>query len=79
MPARISRIGLAKPTPNSSKAEFYLPAAVSTLIGRGEARVRVLPTTSTWFGITYREDKPRVQTAIAELVQAGEYPEKLWA
>jgi len=61
------------------KAEFYLPAAVSTMIARGEAQVRVLPTESAWFGVTYREDKPRVEAAIAELVREGKYPEKLWA
>ncbi len=63
---------------NDPKAEFYLPAAVSAMIGKGEASVRVLPTTSTWFGVTYREDKPRVQVAIGELVQAGKYPASLW-
>ena len=62
----------------NSKAEFYLPAAVSTMIARGEAAVRVLPTESTWFGITYREDKPRVEAAIAALVRDGHYPAKLW-
>jgi NDP-sugar pyrophosphorylase family protein len=67
------------PTIDAKKAEFYLPASVSAMIGRGEARVRVLPTAGTWFGVTYREDKPRVQAAIAALVQAGLYPEKLWA
>jgi NDP-sugar pyrophosphorylase family protein len=60
------------------KAEFYLPAAVSAMIARGEANVRVLPTESTWFGITYREDKPRVEAEIVELVRAGRYPPKLW-
>lgn len=60
------------------KAEFYLPGAVSDMIGRGEARVGVLPTDSTWFGVTYREDKPRVEAAIAALVRAGKYPEKLF-
>ena len=60
------------------KSEFYLPAAVSELIGRGEASVRVLPTESTWFGVTYREDKPRVQAAIAELVRRGVYPARLF-
>lgn len=60
------------------KAEFYLPAAVSTMIGRGEATVRVLPTESAWFGVTYREDKPRVVAAIAELVRRGEYPARLF-
>jgi UTP-glucose-1-phosphate uridylyltransferase len=64
---------------NEPKAEFYLPAAVSAMIERGEATVRVLPTESSWFGVTYREDKPRVEASITALVQAGRYPAKLWA
>lgn len=60
------------------KAEFYLPAAVSALIERGEAVVEVLPTAAAWFGVTYREDKPRVESAIAELVGRGAYPAKLF-
>jgi NDP-sugar pyrophosphorylase family protein len=60
-----------------AKAEFYLPTAVSTMIARREARVRVLATESNWFGVTYREDKPRVQRAIEELVQADVYPERI--
>ncbi len=60
------------------KAEFYLPAAVSTMIVRGEADVSVLATESAWFGVTYREDKPRVQAALNELVQAGLYPARLF-
>jgi hypothetical protein len=60
------------------KAEFYLPAAVSAMIGRGEASVQVLPVESAWFGVTYREDKPRVQASLAALVQAGAYPGKLF-
>jgi hypothetical protein len=61
------------------KAEFYLPGAVSEQIARGQATVRVLPTASSWFGITYRDDKSRVTAAIAELVQCGLYPPSLWA
>ena len=61
-----------------AKAEFYLPTAVSGLIAGREATVRVRPTESTWFGVTYREDKPRVVAAIAELVRAGQYPAKLF-
>lgn len=60
------------------KSEFYLPGAVSTMIDRRQATVSVLPTESSWFGVTYREDKPRVQASLAELVRAGLYPEKLW-
>lgn len=61
------------------KSEFYLPGSVSAMIARGEAMVRVLPTDSAWFGITFRDDKPRVQAALAELVQAGRYPARLWS
>jgi UTP-glucose-1-phosphate uridylyltransferase len=60
------------------KAEFYLPAAVSAMVAADEASVQVLTTDSAWFGVTYREDKPRVQAALAKLVAAGTYPEKLF-
>ncbi len=61
----------------SEKTEFYLPFAVNDLLDAGAARVRVLPTADQWFGVTYREDKPRVQAAIAALVAAGAYPSPL--
>ena len=60
------------------KAEFYLPAAVSKMIARNQATVRVLPTEASWFGVTYREDKPRVVAALGELVSRGAYPAKLF-
>jgi len=61
------------------KAEFYLPAAVSEMIVRGEANVRLLPTDASWFGVTYRDDKPRVVAALADLVQRGAYPARLFS
>ncbi|HKB90985.1 MAG TPA: sugar phosphate nucleotidyltransferase [Opitutaceae bacterium] len=61
------------------KAEFYLPAAVGTLVANKIATVKILPTQSTWFGVTYREDRPRVTAALAELIKSGEYPGALWA
>lgn len=60
------------------KAEFYLPAAVSAMIQLGTASVQVLPTESSWFGVTYREDKPRVVASIAALVRRGAYPARLF-
>jgi choline kinase len=59
------------------KAEFYLPTAISALVASGEAEVEILPTASRWFGITYREDKPRVEAALAELIKSGDYPADL--
>ncbi len=61
------------------KAEFYLPAAISALIARHQTTVRVIPTQSAWFGVTYREDKPRVQAALRTLVEARCYPAGLWS
>ncbi len=60
------------------KAEWYIPFYVDELVKAGKATVDVIPTESSWFGVTYREDKPVVVEAIQKMVAAGEYPEKLW-
>jgi hypothetical protein len=62
----------------NSKAEMFIPIVVNSLIADRMARVKVLPTAAQWFGVTYREDKPRVIEALRKLVEAGHYPEKLW-
>ena len=61
------------------KSEWYIPFVVDELIHEGKADCRVLPTDSSWFGVTYREDKPHVTAAIRALVDAGEYPVNLLA
>ena len=61
------------------KSEWYIPFVVDELIKEGKADCRVLPTDSSWFGVTYREDKPHVVAEIGTLVAAGEYPENLLA
>jgi dTDP-glucose pyrophosphorylase len=57
----------------SEKTEFYIPSAVAGMIAAGEATVRVIPTASDWFGVTYREDRPRVVESVAKLVASGGY------
>ena len=59
------------------KSEWYIPFVVDEMIHEGKATVDVLPTDSSWFGVTYREDKPFVTAEIRKLVEAGEYPERL--
>ena len=59
------------------KAEFYIPTLADELIRTGQARFRVLPTSSTWLGVTYREDKPLVQEGLRQLISAGVYPASL--
>ena len=61
------------------KSEWYIPFVVDELVQEGKADVAVLPTDSSWFGVTYREDKPFVMDEIAKLVAAGEYPQALFA
>jgi hypothetical protein len=60
------------------KSECYLPKEVGKLVTEGRARVKVLHSSSAWFGVTYREDRPYVSEEIGKLVAAKEYPEKLW-
>jgi len=64
---------------NGEKSEFYIPAAVADLIQAEKAHVRVLPVESQWFGVTYREDRPTVTSALSGLVSKGDYPSPLWA
>ena len=61
------------------KSEWYIPFVVDELIREGKASCKVLPTESSWFGVTYRDDKPYVMAEIKKLVDAGEYPENLLA
>ena len=63
---------------SKEKSEWYIPFVVDELIREGKADCKVLPTDSSWFGVTYREDKPHVVAAIAKLVADGEYPERLF-
>jgi NDP-sugar pyrophosphorylase family protein len=63
---------------NPLQPEFFLPEVVGALIREGRARVRVLPSSDRWFGVTYPQDKPVVQQAIRDLVRQGVYPEDLW-
>jgi hypothetical protein len=60
------------------KSECYVPMTVNDLVATGDARVKVLRTNDAWFGVTYREDSPRVVESIAALVRKGIYPSKLW-
>ena len=61
------------------KSESYIPMTVGQLVKERHATCRVLRTSSEWFGVTYREDKPVVQAKLAELVRRGDYPSNLWA
>jgi ADP-glucose pyrophosphorylase len=61
-----------------SKCEYLIPDSVYNSIVEGRVKVRVIPTTAVWHGITYREDKDELVKDIQALIDEGEYPQKLW-
>ena len=61
------------------KSEFFIPLALDIMINSGERKVKVLTSDSDWFGVTYQEDKPHVVAKINKLIEAGRYPQSLWA
>ena len=43
----------------------------------GKATVKVVPTSASWLGVTYQEDKPHVVNGINQMIADGVYPEEL--
>lgn len=60
------------------EGEFYLPTAVTDLIHKGLTTVEVFTTSSSWFGLTHREDTAAVRCHLEELGERGGYPPRLW-
>jgi len=63
---------------NPLKGEFFLPLAVSQMIDENKASFKILPSQDKWHGVTYREDKESVVSAIQSMKDKGVYPEVLW-
>ena len=63
---------------NLEKNEIYLPILLGEMVEKGEASLKVIPTTSDWFGMTYKEDRPMVKNAFKTLIRDGVYPSPLW-
>jgi len=60
------------------KSEFLIPSIINELIQDGDEKVHVLETNSSWFGVTYKSDKPIVEKKIQQLVSSGVYPSPLF-
>lgn len=63
---------------NPLKYEALLPNHVGNLVDEGKCRVKVLTSEDSWFGVTYKEDKPSVVAKIQELKDNGTYPDILF-
>ncbi|MES1219707.1 MAG: sugar phosphate nucleotidyltransferase [Bacteroidota bacterium] len=60
------------------KSEFFIPIVADQFIKDGGA-VKIIPTSSQWFGVTYKEDAPSVERSLNALIKDGEYPMRLWS
>ena len=63
---------------NVPKSEFLIPTVVDELVREGKASLKLLETSSVWFGVTYKEDKPGVVKALNDLVNKGVYKKGLY-
>ncbi len=60
------------------KSEFLIPNVINDLIQTDRESVHVLRSDSSWFGITYKEDKLYVVDEIQKLIDEGVYPQELF-
>lgn len=71
-------IEFVKDHSTNPKAEFFIPLVINNLITTGKIQVKVIPNREKWYGVTYKEDKPIVQEAFAQLTKLGVYNSPLW-
>lgn len=63
---------------DDKEAEIDIPTSIDKYIKSGDVTVKVIPTDSRWFGVTYREDRPYVVETLREMVTRGLYPSRLF-
>lgn len=60
------------------KSEFFIPIVADHFIKEEEGVIKVITTSSQWFGVTYKEDAPVVAKSLQQLIDKGDYPQSLW-
>ena len=63
---------------NLDKCEFLLPDVLDEMIKSNKIKIKVLPTSAKWLGVTYKEDVDKVREQLKELHNEGKYPQQLW-
>ena len=63
---------------NLMTCEYLIPDILQETIEVGYSTAEVLPTTATWYGVTYKEDTEDVRKALKALVEEKKYPNHLW-
>lgn len=63
---------------NPLKDEYLIPDVINEQVKSGLIKAKILDTPAVWYGVTYKEDKDSVVSAINKMVEAGIYPDNLW-
>ena len=63
---------------NIAKGELYLPAVIQKMVENNKTSVKVIPSESSWFGVTYASDKDTTVEKLNEMTEQKEYPSPLW-
>ena len=71
-------LNFVKENAENIKAEFFIPIIAEDFMENGGGYISVIPTSSQWFGVTYKEDAPVVKASVDKLVADNVYPPSLW-
>ena len=63
---------------NELKSEYLIPSVINNLIQNKLEEIHVLRSNASWFGVTYKQDKPEVKRKINELINSEIYPSHLF-
>ena len=63
---------------NELKSEYLIPSVINILIQNKLEEIHVLRSNASWFGVTYKQDKPEVKRKINELINSEIYPSHLF-
>ncbi|MCE2613952.1 UTP--glucose-1-phosphate uridylyltransferase [Flavobacteriaceae bacterium D16] len=63
---------------NLDSGEVYLPFVIQAMLKNDLAQVKVIPSESLWFGVTYLDDKEKAMAKLREITSSGGYPSPLW-
>ena len=70
-------IDFVKENSDDPKSECFIPVEVDNLMKEGKAEVKVVPTSASWLGVTYQQDKPHVVNGINQMITDGVYPKEV--
>lgn len=70
---------LSETSKDDLKAEYLLPTIIGGLLEEGRLEVKVLKSHDQWFGVTYKEDRETVMSAVGKLIEDGIYPSVLYS